>query len=136
MNKDHNHDHNHDHHDHNHEHEHVHDCDCGDPNHDHGQEEYDTIVLTLDDDTELECIVLDVFEVDNRPYIALVSIEEEQVLIYRYIEVEDGEDDEFTLDTIDDEAEFERVSQAFNELFIEDIEEADTWEETPRDPEV
>lgn len=115
---------------HNHNLEHEHDCNCGaahDHDHDHEQEEYDTIVLTLDDDTELECIVLDVFEVDDQPYIALVSIEEEQVLIYRYIEVEDGEEDEFTLDTIDDEEEFELVSRAFNELFIEEIDEEE-WE--------
>ncbi len=111
-----------------HNHEHEHDCNCDVPHtHDHNHEEYDTIVLTLDDDTELECIVLDVFEVDDQAYIALVSIEEEQVLIYRYHEVEDGEEDEFTLDTIDDEEEFELVSRAFNELFIEEIDEEE-WE--------
>ncbi len=64
---------------------------------------------------------------DEKAYIALVSIEEEQVLIYRYLEVEGGEEDEFTLDTIDDEEEFELVSQAFNELFIEEIDEEE-WE--------
>lgn len=113
---------------HTHNHEHEHDCNCDTPHeHTHEQEEYDTIILTLDDDTELECIVLDVFEVDEQAYIALVSIEEEQVLIYRYHEVEDGEEDEFTLDTIDDEEEFELVSRAFNELFIEDIDEEE-WE--------
>lgn len=111
-----------------HNHEHEHDCNCDVPHtHDHHHEEYDTIVLTLDDDTELECIVLDVFEVDDQAYIALVSIEEEQVLIYRYHEVEDGEENEFTLDTIDDEEEFELVSRAFNELFIEEIDEEE-WE--------
>lgn len=113
---------------HNHEHEHEHDCGCGHAHdHEHEHEEYDTIVLTLDDDTELECIVLDVFEVDEQAYIAMVSIEEEQVLIYRYIEVEDGEEDEFTLETIDNEEEFELVSRAFNELFIEEINEEE-WE--------
>ncbi len=116
---------------HDHDHDNHQGCDCGcncnDAEHNHEHEEYDTIVLTLDDDTELECIVLDVFEVDDQPYIALVSVEEEQVLIYRYIEVE-GSEDEFTLDTIDDEEEFERVSDAFNELFIEDIDE-DEWDE-------
>ena len=107
---------------------HDHDCGCDHPHdHNHEHEEYDTIILTLDDDSELECIVLDVFEVDEKAYIALVSIEEEQVLIYRYLEVEGGEEDEFTLDTIDDEEEFELVSQAFNELFIEEIDEEE-WE--------
>lgn len=111
-----------------HNHEHEHDCGCGHAHdHEHEHEEYDTIVLTLDDDTELECIVLDVFEVDEQAYIAMVSIEEEQVLIYRYIEVEDGEEDEFTLETIDNEEEFELVSRAFNELFIEEINEEE-WE--------
>lgn len=111
-----------------HNHEHEHDCGCGHAHdHEHEHEEYDTIVLTLDDDTELECIVLDVFEVDEQAYIAMVSIEEEQVLIYRYLEVEDGEEDEFTLETIDNEEEFELVSRAFNELFIEEINEEE-WE--------
>ena len=111
-----------------HNHNHEHDCGCGHAHdHEHEHEEYDTIVLTLDDDTELECIVLDVFEVDEQAYIAMVSIEEEQVLIYRYIEVEDGEEDEFTLETIDNEEEFELVSRAFNELFIEEINEEE-WE--------
>lgn len=111
-----------------HNHNHEHDCGCGHAHdHEHEHEEYDTIVLTLDDDTELECIVLDVFEVDEQAYIAMVSIEEEQVLIYRYLEVEDGEEDEFTLETIDNEEEFELVSRAFNELFIEEINEEE-WE--------
>lgn len=113
---------------HTHDHDHLEpceDCQCGDPDH----QEYDTIVLTLDDDSELECIVLDVFEVDDRPYIALVSIEQEQVLIYRYIEIEGGEEDEFTLETIDNEEEFEAVTEAFNELFVEEDEDADSEED-------
>lgn len=107
-------------------HEHEHNCAngncCGghdhDHDHEHVHEEYDTIVLTLDDDTELECIVLDIFEVEGQEYIALVSVEEEQVLIYQYHEVE-GSEDEFTLDTIEDEEEFNRVSDTFNELFVD-----------------
>lgn len=118
-------------------HEHDHNCAngqcCGQHDHhdhEHEHEEYHTIVLTLDDDTELECIVLDVFEVEGQEYIALVSVEEEQVLIYQYHEVEDSEEDEFTLETIEDEAEFERVSAAFNELFVDGVvDEEDMIEE-------
>lgn len=92
--------------------EHNHDCGCG---HDH-EFEHDSITLSLDDGTELHCIVLGVFTVDDKEYIALQpeeGDEEDSVFLYRYIEGEDGEPQ---LLNIDDDDEFEAVADAFEEL--------------------
>lgn len=95
-------------------------CGCG-HDHEHEQEEMETVTLTLDDDTELECAILGVFDVEGiegKEYIALLPLEDETVLIYEY--KEDGEDIELTL--IEDDEEFEKVSEAFNEYFDEEEE--------------
>ena len=93
------------------DHEHD-DCEC-----EHGEHEYeevDVIYLTLDDDTELECYIMGTFEVEVNKYIALVPKEQERVLLYRYKE----ENEEIKLENIEDDEEFETVSQAYYELFV------------------
>ncbi|MDO5689359.1 MAG: DUF1292 domain-containing protein [Tissierellia bacterium] len=101
---------------------HVHDENC---DHDHHHGDYDdveTIVLTLNDDSELECVVLGIFEVDDVEYMALVTLDDEQVLLYRYLE--DGEQDgDFTLENIDSDEEFDTASQVFFEIFGDEDEE-------------
>lgn len=77
-----------------------------------------TIILSLDDGSELECIVLTIFEAGDKEYIALLPTEgpeseEGEVYLYRYNETEDGEPD---LTNIEDDEEFEIVSDAFDEL--------------------
>ena len=69
-------------------------------------EEEMTVTLTLDDDRELECIVLTIFEAGGRDYIALLPTEGEEsdegeVYLYRYSEI-DGEPQ---LDSIEDDGE-------------------------------
>lgn len=91
---------------------HVHDENC---NHDH--EDMDIIYLTLEDDSELECEVIGIFEVEDKSYIALIPIGDEEVLLYGYKELEN---DEFELLSIDDEEEFELVSEAFYALYSDD----------------
>ena len=92
-------------------------CGCG---HEHGEEmELETMYLTLDDDTEIECGILGVFEVDSKEYIALLPKEEEEVYLYQY--KEKGE--EISLEVIEDDEEFEKVSNAFYDLYEEDEEE-------------
>ena len=94
----------------NHELEHDDHCGCG------CDDEMDLIYLTLDDDTELECNVLGTFEVDDYEYIALVPVDDDQVFLYRYEEDEEGID----LIDIEDDEEFEIVSEAFYTLFVEE----------------
>jgi len=92
-------------------------CDCG---HDHdNEEELETMFLTLDDDTELECGILGVFEVEGKEYIALLPLEDETVLLYEYKEV--GE--EIDLKVIEADEDFEKVSKAFYDLYEEEEEE-------------
>ena len=95
------------------EHNHDSSCGCG---HDH-EHEHDSITLSLDDGTELNCVVLDIFTVDNKEYIALQpeegEDEEDNVFLYRYIQ--EGDSDPQLLN-IDDDDEFEAVADAFEEL--------------------
>lgn len=95
-------------------------CGCG---HDHDEEimDLETMFLTLDDDTEMECGILGVFEVDGlsgKEYIALLPLEDETVLLYEYKEA----DGEIELNVIEDDAEFDKVSDAFYDMY-EDEEE-------------
>ena len=82
-----------------------------------------TVTLTLENDEELECAVLTIFETDGREYIALLPLDEEgdnddgQVYLYRFID--NGEDEEPGLENILDDDEFERVSEVFNEWMEE-----------------
>ena len=91
-------------------------CGCG---HDHEHEEdvmdLETMFLTLDDDTEMECGILGVFEVEGlegKEYIALLPLEDETVLLYEYKEV----GDEIELNVIEDDDEFDKVSNAFYDM--------------------
>ena len=83
-------------------------------------EEEMTVTLTLDDGSEIECLVLTIFEAGERDYIALlptegIDAEEGEVYLYRYTEV-DGEPD---LQNIEDDEEYEIVADAFDELLDE-----------------
>ena len=82
-----------------------------------------TVTLTLENDEELECAVLTIFEADGREYIALLPLDEEgdnddgQVYLYRFID--NGEDEEPGLENILDDDEFDRVSEVCNEWMEE-----------------
>lgn len=83
-------------------------------NHDHNHDhDHEHITLTLDDGSELECHVLGTFEVDEIEYIALLPIGEEEVFLYRYEENDEG----IELLNIEDDEEFDIVSEAFYALF-------------------
>ena len=82
------------------------------------EEEEMTVTLTLDDDTEVECVVLTIFTAGERDYIALLAMEGEdseegEVYLYRYSETEDGTP---VLDNIEDDDEYEIVADAFDEM--------------------
>ena len=82
-----------------------------------------TVTLTLENDEELKCAVLTIFESDGRQYIALLPLDENgdsddgQVYLYRFID--NGEDEEPGLENILEDEEFERVSEAFNDWMEE-----------------
>lgn len=83
-----------------------------------GEQEETTVTLTLDDDTTLECVVLNIFTAGDKEYIALLPMEgpaaeEGEVYLYRYTEDGDGQPD---LENIEDDDEFEMVSDVFDEM--------------------
>ena len=76
------------------------------------------VTLTLDDGTELECVVLTIFEAGEKEYIALLPLdgreaEDGEVYLYRYVEDINGNPD---LENIDSDEEYEIVADAFDEL--------------------
>ena len=82
------------------------------------EQEEMTVTLTLDDGSEVECVVLTIFEAGDRDYIALLPTEgaeadEGEVYLYRYTEDADGNP---SLDNIEDDDEYEVVADAFDEL--------------------
>ena len=87
-------------------------------------EEEPTLLLSLEDGTEMTCIVLSIYELDGQEYIALLpeeqntdDEEEMDVYIYRFHEDEEGNP---ILDNIEEDAEYEKAVNAFNELFDEE----------------
>ena len=78
-----------------------------------------TVTLTLQNNEELECAVLNIFEADEKEYIALLPLDENgdntdgQIYLYRFID--NGEEEEPGLENIEEDEEFDRVSAVFNE---------------------
>ena len=77
-----------------------------------------TVTLTLDDGTELECVVLTIFEAGEKGYIALLPLdgreaEDGEVYLYRYVEDINGNPD---LENIDSDEEYDIVADPFDEL--------------------
>lgn len=78
-----------------------------------------TATLTLENNEELECAVLNIFEADEKEYIALLPLDENgdntdgQIYLYRFID--NGEEEEPGLENIEEDEEFDRVSAIFNE---------------------
>ena len=81
------------------------------------------VTLDLDDGSSMECQILTIFEADGRDYIALLPVDEDEqpndegeVFIYRYSEDADGNP---SLENIEDDEEYEIVSDRFDELLDE-----------------
>ena len=81
------------------------------------------VTLDLDDNTQVECRILTIFEVDEQDYIALLPLDEKgepneegEVFIYRYSEDEEGNP---SLENIADDDEYEAVADRFDELLDE-----------------
>lgn len=77
-----------------------------------------TVTLTLDNDETLDCLVLTIFNVGEKQYIALLPLGEDgesengDVFLYRYYDSEDGEPE---LDNIEDDEEYEMAADKFDE---------------------
>lgn len=90
-------------------------------NNDFAEEEM-TVELELDDGTTVNCAVVTIFSVEERDYIALLPLneagtnEDGEVWFYRYAENPDDPNEEPRLDYIDDDEEYEKAADAFDEF--------------------
>lgn len=98
-----------------HDHSHAHEgCGCG--GHDHNHQGHDVVTLLLDDDTEIKCPVIDLFEMDSQEYIALLHPVDQIAMLYRFTELDE---DEIEIEPIKDDAEFKAVSEVFMQMQAE-----------------
>ncbi len=88
--------------------------DCGSNS---STESHNTITLTLDDDTEIECAILTVFPVDAQEYIALLPLDENgqnqdgEVYLYKFSRTEKGDP---VLANIESDDEYAKAAEAFD----------------------
>ena len=104
--------------------EHDHCCSHGDHEHDEHCDCSHTMKLLLEDGSRIECDVIEIFSADEseNEYIALLPQGSEEVLLYRYVEAQDGS---FSLENIESEDEFDAVEEAFFDM----LEDEDDFEE-------
>ena len=81
------------------------------------------VTLDLDDNTQVECRILTIFDVDGKDYIALMPLDDKgddnaegAVYLYAYSEDEQGLP---SLEYIADEDEYEAVADRYDELLDE-----------------
>lgn len=80
-----------------------------------------TVELELEDGTTVNCAIVTILTVDSKDYIALLPINDEgenedgEVWFYRYHENPNDPNEEPELDYIDDDDEYEKVADAFDE---------------------
>ncbi len=85
------------------------------------EDEEMTVELELDDGQKVNCAVVTILTVEGRDYIALLPLDGEdenedgEVWLYRYSENPDDPNEEPELSYIEDDDEYEKVSDAFDE---------------------
>ncbi len=85
------------------------------------EDEEMTVELELDDGTNVNCAVITIITVESRDYIVLLPLnddgdnEDGEVWFYRYSENPKDSNEEPVLDYIDDDDEYEKVADAFDE---------------------
>lgn len=90
-------------------------------------EEEMTVTLDLTDGTTVNCAVVTILTVRERDYIVLLPLDKDgenhdgMVWFYRYHENEDAPDEEPVLEYIEDDEEYEIVSDAFDE-YLDNVE--------------
>lgn len=89
-------------------------------NKDYDEEEM-TVELDLEDGSHVNCAIITILTVDAKDYIVLLPLDEEggnedgEVWFYRYSENPDDPNEEPVLDYIEDDAEYEKLVDAFDE---------------------
>lgn len=88
-------------------------CCCHNEESSQSEEQNEMLRVVFDDETEVNCEILGTFEVEGREYIILLRENSEEVFIYRY---EQNNEEGKELVRIEDDDEFEKVSNAYYEL--------------------
>ena len=79
------------------------------------------ITLSFDDGKDVECEIIGIFDVEDKEYIVVAPNDDsDDVYIYKYIEIND---EEFELDDITDDEEFEKAAAEFDRLMEQEAEE-------------
>jgi uncharacterized protein YrzB (UPF0473 family) len=82
------------------------------------ENELENMITLLDDDgNEVECEVIEMFEFENKEYVVLLPVEEEDPYILRVDKDDEGNE---LFAVIEDDEEFDRVAEAYDELLEED----------------
>ena len=85
------------------------------------EDEEMTVDLELEDGTQVTCAVITILEVESKDYIVLLPLDEEgenedgEVWFYGYSENPDDPNEEPELRFIEDDEEYEKVADAFDE---------------------
>jgi len=75
------------------------------------------IVLTLEDNTEMTCDIIAMFPCTNgNNYVALLPVDDPDSDFFLYRYKEGASEDDFVLEDIEDDDEFDEASEAFDEL--------------------
>lgn len=84
------------------------------------------VTVDMDDGTSVECQILTIFDLNDRDYIVLLPMDEEEepneegeVYIYRYLEDSEGNP---SLENIENDEEYQAVAEFFDQL-LDDLEE-------------
>lgn len=91
------------------------------------QDEEMTVTLDLEDGSSVTCAIVTILPVDKKDYIVLLPLEEDgenhdgMVWFYRYFENEENPNEEPVLEYIDDDEEYDMVSDAFDE-YLDSVE--------------
>ncbi len=93
-------------------------CGCGEDCECHGDDVPVIFVTFEDEEGEVPCDVMGIFEVEDISYIAIVPQDSDEVLLYRYSE----NGDEVNLTDIETDEEFQKVSDEFYANFFEEEE--------------
>lgn len=88
------------------------------------QELDDDVMVTIElEGEDLDCEILAIFELEGQDYIVLMPVDENGeplddtlVYIYRYFE----KDDNYAIDNIQSDEEYDKVNKKFNELLSTD----------------
>lgn len=86
--------------------------------------EFETVTLTDEEGVERDFDILAVLEFEGNEYYALVDVDSEEDE-YIILKVQYGEGDEEILVTIDDDAEFDRVAEEFDNKMMAEFDEGE-----------